>query len=105
MDGRGYVPYQDPILLYRFYSWNKYASSHLSIELNHNTVLFTFDGLHELFNQEREMFGWERVKSTFEKYADLAPKEITDWLSYEVDFWRGDKPIDDDITFEVMQFR
>lgn len=78
----------------------------ITIELNHNdTVLLTSDGLHELFNQEREMFGWERVKSTFEKYAHLKPKEIINNLNYEADRWRGDKPVDDDITFAVMQFR
>lgn len=78
----------------------------ITIELNRNdTVLLTSDGLHELFNQEREMFGWDRVKSTFEKHAHLTPKEIVEQLYDEADSWRGDKPIDDDITFAVMKCR
>lgn len=51
------------------------------------------------------MFGWERVKSAFEEYAHLKPNEIIDNLKYEADRWRGDKPIDDNITFVAMKLK
>ncbi|WP_440999470.1 PP2C family protein-serine/threonine phosphatase [Fodinibius sp. SL11] len=85
---------------------NNFDYKQITVELNPNdTVLLVSDGLHELFNKNRDMFGWKRVKSAFEEYAHLKPNEIIDNLKYEADRWRGDKPIDDDITFVVMKFK
>lgn len=85
---------------------NNFDYRQIDIELNSNdTVLFVSDGLQELFNKNREMFGWEKVKSTFGQCAHLKPNEIINHLNDEADQWRGDKSIDDDITFAIIQYQ
>lgn len=85
---------------------NSFPYKQRTIKLNpSDTVLLLSYGLHELFNKNHDMFGWERVKSVFEKHAHLKPNEIIENLEYEADRWRGDKPIDDDITFAILQYQ
>ena len=69
-----------------------------------DTVLLMSDGLPELFNSRREMYGWDKVKSAFQKNAHLNPEDMIVKLNQEADYWRGDKPIDDDITFVVLKY-
>jgi serine phosphatase RsbU (regulator of sigma subunit) len=77
----------------------------MTIEINKNdTVLLLSDGFEELFNEHRNMFGWERVKSSFKNFAHLPPEDIIDQLNAEADKWKGDKPIDDDITFAIIKY-
>lgn len=84
---------------------NSFPYTKIEIELNHNdTVLMISDGLHELFNEQREMFGWDRVKSVFQNNGHLNPQEIIDQLEKEANRWKGDKPIDDDITYVVLRY-
>ncbi|MDX1639111.1 MAG: SpoIIE family protein phosphatase, partial [Balneolaceae bacterium] len=72
---------------------------------NNDTLLLLSDGLQELFNQEHEMFGWQRVVNLFEDHGHLAPQELIDTLNGETDRWRGEKPIDDDITMVVLKYK
>lgn len=70
-----------------------------------DTLLLLSDGYPELFNNNMDMFGYERVTDEFLKVADLQPEEIikklidsgTEWLD-------GDDP-DDDLTFVVIKVK
>ncbi|PWN06007.1 PP2C family protein-serine/threonine phosphatase [Rhodohalobacter mucosus] len=87
-------------------AFNDFPYKQKQLELQPNdTLLLLSDGLDELFNEDHEMFGWERVKSTFQKYATLKPEDLITKLNEEADHWRGNKPIDDDITFAVLKYR
>lgn len=84
---------------------HNFSYDELQIELDHNdTVLMISDGLHELFNKQRQMFGWDRVKTIFKNVGHLEPDDIIQQLEMEADRWKEDKPIDDDITYFILKY-
>jgi serine phosphatase RsbU (regulator of sigma subunit) len=68
-----------------------------------DTVLLMTDGLAELFNQDRESFGMERLKDRFVENAGKPVSEIVDSLFDAGAEWRQDTKQDDDIT--LVAFR
>lgn len=79
-----------------------YQESEIELQPS-DSVLLLSDGLYELFNSNGEMFGWEYVKETFQKAGHLPPKKILSRLNDEVERWRGNNPINDDITCIALQ--
>jgi len=75
-------------------------------ELNSgDTLLLLSDGLPELFNGNKEMFGYERVTEEYEKIASGEAKEIIKQLkNIGADWVNGNEP-DDDITFVVIKMK
>jgi len=68
-----------------------------------DTIMLMSDGLAELKNTKDELFGYTRVRNTFEAVADSKPEDIISHLKNEVISWLGDSQPDDDITFVVIQ--
>ena len=65
-------------------------------------LLFT-DGLPELHNSERQMYGYARICESFKSIAAKTPKEIVDFFKTESKTWAGDGDPEDDITFVVIK--
>lgn len=68
-----------------------------------DTVLLMTDGLAELFNQDRESFGIDRLKERFAENTEKPVNEIVESLFAAGDEWRGDAKQNDDIT--LVAFR
>ncbi len=76
------------------------------IELNKEDVLVMMtDGFPELQNVTEELFGYERVISSFQKVANKSPQEIINYLKDEGSKWVNDADPDDDVTFVVIKVK
>ncbi len=75
-------------------------------ELNEGDLIFMYsDGFPELFNRNKEMFGYDRVKREIQKIADNDSQTIIDELNKVTNQWAGDRAPDDDITFVVIKIK
>jgi len=70
-----------------------------------DTVLLMSDGFPELFNDKKEMYGYDKVKSTFSEIAEKSPENIIDYLKVKVADWLDGREPDDDITFVVLKMK
>ena len=70
-----------------------------------DTILLMSDGLPELINQEKEIYGYKRARNKFEEIAELDSASIIDHLKEEESKWvKGNDP-DDDVTFVVLKVK
>jgi len=70
-----------------------------------DTLLLLSDGLPELFNGKKEMFGYDRVTAEYEKIASNKANEIIEHLkNIGADWVSGNDP-DDDVTFVVLKMK
>jgi serine phosphatase RsbU (regulator of sigma subunit) len=81
-----------------------YRCDYISVEPG-DTVLLLTDGLPELFNRDKKMFGYDRVKECFKEVGDNSAREIVSHLNKKAEKWLNYKPQDDDMTFIVIKFR
>jgi serine phosphatase RsbU (regulator of sigma subunit) len=70
-----------------------------------DTLLLLSDGLPELFNSQKEMFGYEKVQTEFHKVAEKSPEKIIERLKSCVFDWTGKSEPDDDVTFVVIKVK
>ena len=70
-----------------------------------DTLLLLSDGLPELFNRNKEMFGYERVMETYKKSAGKNPEEIIEELKNAGSDWTNNGAPDDDVTFVVIKVK
>lgn len=70
-----------------------------------DTVLILTDGLPELFNREKEMFGYDRVGDCLKEVGTKSSGEIVSHLNKKADEWLNYKPRDDDMTFVVITYK
>ena len=70
-----------------------------------DTLLLLSDGLPELFNKEKEMFGYDRVTTEYEKVAEQTPEEIIEHMKNAGSAWVGNAEPDDDVTFVVLKMK
>jgi len=70
-----------------------------------DTVLLMSDGFPELFNDKKEMYSYDKVKSTFSEIAEKSPENIIDYLKIKVADWLDGREPDDDITFVVLKMK
>ena len=68
-----------------------------------DVVAFMSDGLPEMFNPDREMLDYARVREIFRAAATGAPAEIIERLVAAGEEWAGSRPQDDDVTFVVLK--
>lgn len=75
-------------------------------ELNSGDTLFLMsDGLPELFDQNKELYGYERVQNEFHKVAEKSPEQIIDRLKSTAVDWSGGNDPNDDVTFVVIKVK
>jgi serine phosphatase RsbU (regulator of sigma subunit) len=75
-------------------------------ELKHgDTLLLLSDGLPELFNNAKEMYGYERVTKEYTKVAAKQPDEIIEHLKNSGSDWINDGEPADDITFVIIKVK
>ena len=70
-----------------------------------DTLLLLSDGLPELFNKEKEMFGYERITTEYEKVAGQTPEEIIEHMKSAGSNWVDGNEPNDDITFVVLKVK
>lgn len=70
-----------------------------------DTVLLMSDGFPELFNEAREMFGYERAVSVFEEVAHQSTEDIIAHFTKTAADWMNNGPQDDDVTFIVIKMK
>ena len=70
-----------------------------------DTILLLSDGLPELFNKEKEMFGYERVMDIYKNFASKNPDEIINEFKTAGSDWTNNEAPDDDVTFVVIKVK
>ncbi|OYV84707.1 MAG: hypothetical protein B7Z63_06525, partial [Ignavibacteriae bacterium 37-53-5] len=68
-------------------------------------VLLASDGLLELFNDEQESFGTDRVIDSLKESAVKTADEIIGHILGKVGEWRGDHVLEDDLTMLAIKIR
>ncbi|MCS7073374.1 MAG: serine/threonine-protein phosphatase [Bacteroidia bacterium] len=79
-----------------------YSEVTLSVNPGDTFLLFS-DGLMELFNQEREMLGLDRIEQKFQEIAHLPTHQILLEINLFWKQWCNEKQ-DDDITIQVFKY-
>jgi serine phosphatase RsbU (regulator of sigma subunit) len=82
----------------------EYRCDYISMEPG-DTVLLLTDGLPELFNRDKKMFGYDRVGKCFKEVGTNSPREIVSHLNNNAEKWLNYKQQDDDMTFVVIKFK
>jgi serine phosphatase RsbU (regulator of sigma subunit) len=68
-----------------------------------DTILLMSDGLIEMFNGQKEMFGMKRVHAAFAESAGQDAETIAALLAENITLWRRDQPLEDDVTLLVIR--
>jgi serine phosphatase RsbU (regulator of sigma subunit) len=63
------------------------------------------DGFPELFNEQGDIFDYDRVKTTFAEVAHRTPREIVEQFVGAGESWAGGAPQKDDMTFVVLKVK
>ena len=87
-------------------TFSDFPYSQIESELSSgDTILIMSDGFPELFNDEKEMYGYKRARNLFEEFASESPEEIITKLKNAGSEWINDKDPDDDVTFVVIKVK
>ncbi|MCW8848518.1 MAG: SpoIIE family protein phosphatase, partial [Melioribacteraceae bacterium] len=70
-----------------------------------DTILLMSDGFPELFNDEKEMFGYKNVQEEFQKCGMKSTDEIIDYLKDKIKNWTSGILPNDDVTFVVLKVK
>ncbi len=68
-----------------------------------DSLLLMSDGLMELFNDQREQLGLDRIKRAFKEAGNSSASDILSQITKLIDQWSGTKSHEDDITVLVMK--
>jgi serine phosphatase RsbU (regulator of sigma subunit) len=79
-----------------------YPSTTVSLERGDALLWFT-DGVTECENEAREQFTDKRLRALFQRVAALAPEQARDAIVEAVSRFRGERPLDDDMTLVVAR--
>lgn len=80
----------------------EFPSTTVSLERGDALLWFT-DGVTECENEAREQFTDKRLRALFQSVAALAPEQARDVIVEAVSRFRGDRPLDDDMTLVVAR--
>ena len=87
-------------------TFDNYPYSLIKSEISKgDTILMMSDGLPELFNEQKEMFGYKRARNLFEDLAEKSPEDIISGLNEAGSKFVKDKDPDDDVTFVVIKVK
>lgn len=70
-----------------------------------DVVLLMSDGLTELFNENKEMFGDKRIMDLLRNNSNKTPDDLINVFVEAAEKWRGYSPQNDDITFVVIKIK
>ncbi len=77
-----------------------------SIGLSHgDVVVLTSDGLFEMFDKRRELYGMENVMRSVADHADETAESIAESLCADATAWSGGAPLADDLTIVVVKVK
>ncbi|RJP56437.1 MAG: hypothetical protein C4543_11370, partial [Ignavibacteriales bacterium] len=80
--------------------------SNMIIDLNKDDhLVFMTDGLPELFNSQNEMLGMERIKSRLLSSSFNGAESLLNLLLETANDWKGDHPLQDDVTLLVIKMK
>jgi serine phosphatase RsbU (regulator of sigma subunit) len=68
-----------------------------------DVLLLLTDGMPELQNENKELFGYQRLQECFIQAAGKNPKKIIEHLKNTASRWINDKDPEDDVTFVVIK--
>lgn len=69
-----------------------------------DTLLLLSDGLAEAFNEQGQMFGYQRIQDIFSRTAPLGPDQVISALTQASQEWLQGSPPEDDITLMALRF-
>jgi serine phosphatase RsbU (regulator of sigma subunit) len=70
-----------------------------------DSLLLMTDGFPELFNKEREMFGYDRIEQVFHNEAKYTPEKVNKRFNDISEEWMRDFTQMDDVTVMVMKMK
>ncbi len=70
-----------------------------------DVLLMMSDGMPELHNDKREMYGYERLCDHFKKAGQKEPQEIINSLKRQGSKWVNGADPDDDVTFVLLKLK
>ena len=91
-------------LLYRSEQNKVYQSEEVNIKPG-DVILFMSDGFPELYNENKDMLGYDKAVEIFNKAANTKSGEVIQQLIIEAKNWAGNYPLQDDITFVVVKIK
>jgi serine phosphatase RsbU (regulator of sigma subunit) len=81
-----------------------YKSEEVNIKPG-DVILFMSDGFPELYNENKDMLGYDKAVEIFNEAANSESGEVIQKLINEVNNWAGNYPLQDDITFVVVKIK
>ena len=79
-----------------------YQTKELQMEPG-DVLLLMSDGLMELFNQERDILGVEKIEQVLLNSVDFSSADIIQQINHLAETWSGGKDPEDDITLMVLK--
>jgi serine phosphatase RsbU (regulator of sigma subunit) len=70
-----------------------------------DVILFMSDGFPELYNENKDMLGYDKAVEIFNEAANSKSGEVIQQLINEAKNWAGNYPLQDDITFVVVRIK
>jgi Na+/proline symporter/serine phosphatase RsbU (regulator of sigma subunit) len=80
----------------------KYEEKSTLLEAGDLLLLYT-DGIIEAENQDRELFGTERLSKLLDAGNELTPQELIDYIMEQVRIFTGMRHFNDDVTLVVVK--
>lgn len=68
-----------------------------------DVVLLMSDGYPELFNEQKEMLDYHRIKDIFQEVSEKSSDDIVQQLTRSGKEWSNRMPLEDDVTFVVVK--
>jgi serine phosphatase RsbU (regulator of sigma subunit) len=70
-----------------------------------DTILLQSDAFAELMNDNKEVFGYDRVKQEFAACAGRNTNDVIGYLKQKASDWINDADPEDDVTFVVIKIK
>jgi len=81
-----------------------YKSEEVNVKSG-DVILFMSDGFPELFNENKDMLGYDKAVEIFNEAANNKSGEVIQQLINDARNWAGSYPLQDDITFVVVKIK